>query len=81
MDNVKVAEELVKIAKEIVAEEKPKVYYEQHGIGKVKYVVNYFDGIEEHKDGSDFYDIATFSNKKALETFIKNLKKDGYKER
>ena len=57
---------------------KKKVYYEQHGIGNVKYTVNFFDGISKHKDGSDFYDIRTFSNKKKLNAFISELEKDGY---
>ena len=58
-----------------------KEYYRLDGVGKAKYTVNFFDGVKKHKDGSAFYDIEIFSNKKKLELFIKTLKKDGYKER
>jgi hypothetical protein len=58
-----------------------KEYYRLDGVGKAKYTVNCFDGVKKHKDGSDFYDIRIFSNKKKLESFIKILKQDGYKER
>jgi len=58
-----------------------KVFYEQHNIGKVKYVVNYHDGIKKHKDGSRFFDIRTFKNKKDMEKFINFLRIEGYKER
>jgi len=57
-----------------------KRYYEQHGIGTVKYVVNFHDGKSKHKDGSDFFDIKTFKNKKKMEIFINDLKRQGYKE-
>jgi hypothetical protein len=79
MDRNQVARELVKVAKDLVGGD--KVYYEQHGIGKTKYAVNYHNGKSTHNDGSDFYDIALFSNKKALARFIKDLKSQGYKER
>jgi len=58
-----------------------KVYYEQHGIGKTKYSVSYHDGKDTHNDGSPFFGIALFSNKKGLAAFIKGLKAQGYKER
>lgn len=31
---------------------------------KCKYLVNYHDGIKHYNDGSNFYDMAIFSNKK-----------------
>ena len=43
-----------------------------HNIGHAKYVVNYYDG-KKHKDGSKFFDIAIFSNKKKMNKFIKSL--------
>lgn len=55
-----------------------KHYYLQHGLGKAKYIVNYTDGIKRHRDGSVFYDIAIFRNKKEMEGFIRELKRDGY---
>ena len=73
------AQELVKIAKSITA--KGKIYYTQMNVGKAKYVVNYHDGEKMHGDGSPFYDISTFSNKKAFMGFVKSLKRDGYEER
>lgn len=36
------------------------------------------DGVSKNKDGSDFWDIKIFKNKKDLEKYIKDLKKDGY---
>jgi len=43
-----------------------KMFYVQTNIGRVKYVVNYHDGCKKHRDGSNFFDIATFKNKKKL---------------
>ncbi len=57
-----------------------KRYREKHGIGKAKYTVSFHDGKKKHKDGSDFFDIKIFKNKKALNDFIEELKKDGYSE-
>jgi hypothetical protein len=58
-----------------------KIFYIQYGIGMAKYVVCYHDGIKKHDDGSNFYDIELFKNKKKLRVFVDNLKKEGYKER
>ena len=49
-----------------------------YNIGKVKYVINYHNGIDKHKDGSDFFGINTFHNKKKFEARIKELKNEGY---
>lgn len=57
-----------------------KHYYIQYGVGKAKYIVNYTDGWKRHRDGSLFFDIAIFNNKKDLEKFTKQLKRDGYVE-
>jgi len=46
---------------------------EMQNVGTAKYVVNYYNG-KKHKDGSDFYDIATFKNKRKKDNFIKELK-------
>ena len=70
----KLGEEL---AKALLGEGK-KRYREQHGVGKAKYTVSFHDGKKTHKDGSPFYDIKTFKNKKALDDFIKELEKKGY---
>lgn len=55
-----------------------KTYNEMQGIGKSKYVVNYHDGKKRHEDGSKFFDIKIFSNKKKKETFINELETQGY---
>ena len=57
-----------------------KVFYEQSNIGNAKYVVNYHNGIKKHKDGSRFFDLAIFSNKKKKDIFIKGLLFSGYSE-
>lgn len=57
-----------------------KTYNIQYNIGSVRYVVNYHDGIKTYKDGSPFYDLATFSNKKKMNDFIRHLKAEGYTE-
>ena len=51
-----------------------KTYKLQHNIGKAKYVVSHNDGTKTHDDGSLFYDIAIFNNKKDVNNFINNLK-------
>ena len=56
-----------------------KVYYQQDGIGKSKYTISYHDGKKTHKDGSPFFDIKIFKNKKELQSFIKYLQSQGYK--
>ena len=55
-----------------------KTYNIMLNIGHAKYVVNYHDGIKKHKDQSDFFDIAIFSNKKKMENFTDELKCAGY---
>jgi hypothetical protein len=58
-----------------------KTFYLMFNVGKVKYLVNFHNGIKTYKDGSPFFDIGCFKNKKKLNAFIKDLKKDGYTER
>ena len=55
-----------------------KCYNVQHNIGKAKYVVNFHDGIKEHKDGSEFFDLRIFSNKVKLKSYIASLRAEGY---
>ena len=57
-----------------------KKYNIMYGIGHAKYVVNTHDGIQIHPDGSEFWGIDTFKNKKKLNACIKDLKNNGYKE-
>lgn len=55
-----------------------KQYNIMYNVGKCKYVVNYHDGIKKHDDGSNFYDIAIFRNKKKMNSFVSELIKEGY---
>ena len=50
-------------------------------VGRAKYVVNYHDGNKSHGDGSPFFDIAIFSNKKSRDKFVNELLSQGYVER
>jgi len=61
--------------KKTFAVKKRKVEYNiMYNVGEVKYLVNYYTG-KKYKDGSKFYDIATFKNKKKMEKFINSLEK------
>lgn len=55
-----------------------KNFYEQMNVGKAKYTVIFFDGESLHNDGSPFYRLATFKNKKKKDAYVKNLIKSGY---
>lgn len=57
---------------------KKKYYRTMMNVGKAKYVVSFHDGIKKHSDGSAFYDLISFKNKKDFNTFVKNLEKKGY---
>ena len=59
-------------------DEGKKRYYQKDGIGKAKYTISYHDGKKKHKDGSDFFDIQIFKNKKDLAKFVNALHKSGY---
>ena len=63
--------------KQFVKEGK-KRFRQRHGIGRAKYTVSSHDGKSKHKDGSDFFDIAIFKNKKDLAKKINDLTKKGY---
>ena len=56
-------------------------FYIQNNIGRAKYVVNHHNGEDKHKDGSDFYGISIFKNKKKLAKFIVELQNSGYVEK
>jgi len=66
-----------KVVKESVNEGK-KRYYQQDRVGSAKYTISYHDGKKKHKDGSDFFDIQTFKNKKDLAKFVNTLHKGGF---
>jgi len=50
-------------------------YTIQYNIGKVKYLVSFYDGIKKHKDGSEFWDIKCFNSKIKMNKFLKLLMK------
>lgn len=58
-----------------------KIFYAQCSVGVVKYIVNFHDGVTTHKDGSPFFNVRFFRNKKRMLKFMKELKENGYKER
>ena len=47
----------------------------QYNVGKCKYLVNFHNGVAKYEDGSDFFDIATFSKKESFEVFKENKTK------
>jgi hypothetical protein len=49
-----------------------------YNVGKVKYLVSHHDGIEKHNDGSDFFGIKCFTNKRKMVDFLVELEKRGY---
>jgi hypothetical protein len=71
----------VAIELEEVQPQTAKRYYERFNVGSTKYVVNFHDGEKTHRDGSEFFDIRLFRNKRVKDAFIKTLKADGYQER
>lgn len=58
-----------------------KRYYIQDNIGRAKYTVNFHNGTSTHDDGSDFFDIRIFHNKRERDAFVKQLNSSGYHER
>jgi hypothetical protein len=58
-----------------------KEFNEMSNVGRVKYVVNHHDGVKQHPDGSPFFDVATFQNKRKKAAFVKGLLAKGYRTR
>ena len=56
-------------------------FYEMSNVGRCKYLVNYHGGQKTHGDGSPFYDIRIFSNRRKKDAFIRELRSAGYAER
>ena len=59
----------------------PKEYNVRMNVGSAKYLVSYHNGFETHKDGSSFFGVKIFKNKKKMDSFLKKLKGQGYNER
>lgn len=57
-----------------------KNYNVMTNIGRCKYLVNFHDGIQKHKDGGEFFDIRIFKNKPSMNAFIRKLRDEGYSE-
>lgn len=57
-----------------------KTYNVRTNIGKCKYAVYYYDEESKYPDGSPFYDLAVFQDKKKLKEFTDKLKAEGYKD-
>ena len=55
-----------------------KRYYSQDNIGSSKYSISFHDGKGKHKDGSDFYGLKLFKNKKKHDAFENELLAEGY---
>lgn len=55
-----------------------KMYRSQDNIGSSKYSVSFHNGKSTHNDGSPFFDIRLFKNKKKRDAFIAELKSKGY---
>ena len=73
------SKQIDKITADEEMEEGQKRYNQKDGVGKSKYVISYHDGKKKHKDGSDFFDMQIFRNKKDLAKFVNALHKGGYK--
>jgi hypothetical protein len=58
----------------------PRTYRETAKIGAVPYTVSFHDGEKQHADGSAFYDIRLFKNRRTKDAFIGDLKRQGYTE-
>jgi hypothetical protein len=56
-----------------------KEYKITNNVGTAKYVVSHHDGVQTHKDGSKFFGITIFKNKKKLKAFTDELDRQGYK--
>lgn len=57
-----------------------KKFYVQTNIGKAKYVVNFHQENSFHDDGSEFFDVRVFKNKRKLQKFVDQLRHSGYVE-
>lgn len=55
-----------------------KKYNIMQNVGTCKYLVSYHDGVKRYEDGSNYYDIEIFKNKRKMNSFISKLKKEGY---
>lgn len=57
-----------------------KTYYRRNNVGRAKYTISFYDGIQTHNDGSPFFNIQIFKNKPSLQQFTEKLILEGYKQ-
>jgi len=57
-----------------------KRYNLKYNVGTIKYLVSYHNGVKKHSDGSDFFDVKIFKNKKKLKIFTDDLRNNRYIE-
>lgn len=55
-------------------------HYRQTSFSRGQHSVSFHDGTQFHKDGSPFFDIRIFKNRKDANAFVKRLVKEGYLE-
>lgn len=55
-----------------------KLFNIMYNVGRAKYVINTHDGVQTYPDGSTFFGIEIFKNKKVFEKRQKELTKEGY---
>ena len=58
-----------------------KCYHLRFNVGRVRYAINYWDGVKLNRDGSPFFALQTCSSKKAVSKFVRKLESEGYVER
>ena len=79
MNRIKVAQALVRLAKELVVGDGGKKFHWRQ-MRRGQYDVSFHDGEKTHKDGSEFYDMKILHNTKDLNAFLNQLRKQGYVE-
>lgn len=57
----------------------PKEFQVNAQIGRTRYSVSFHDGVKRHNDGSRFFDLRTFKTKMAMNDFVSDLTKQGYR--
>lgn len=57
-----------------------KRFYEMQNVGRARYTVSFHDGVQTHRDGSAFYGIRIFGNKRDRDRFVRALVGQGFKQ-
>lgn len=58
----------------------PKTFRVEQNVGRVRHLVTFHDGAKQHQDGSPFFELRTFRNKRECARFVRTLKAQGYIE-